>query len=210
MAKLKAPLLSLGASGAIAKTMVFFGWKGLNCVREYVVPSNPKTAAQLAQRAYVTAGVAMVHTAQARATNPLDSDDQVAYSALATAKGKIMTWFNQAVKLWVDVAVAVKTSVVYSDGTITDKTANSLNLRLWFNEETPNDLAAGKVYFGSTKTNLINAVTATIIAGIHIRLEDEDLSAFLTVGTKYFWQFRPDDVDPCVGADSGIYNFVAE
>jgi len=30
MAKLKAPLLSFGASGAIAKAIVYFGWKGLN------------------------------------------------------------------------------------------------------------------------------------------------------------------------------------
>jgi len=42
VSKLKAPLLSLGASGQIGKSLVFFGWKGLDVVREYVIPSNTK------------------------------------------------------------------------------------------------------------------------------------------------------------------------
>jgi len=49
MAKLKAPLMSLGASGALGKALVFFGWKGLDVVREYVIPANPKTTAQNTQ-----------------------------------------------------------------------------------------------------------------------------------------------------------------
>jgi len=46
MAKTTAPLLSLGASGTIAKTMTFGSWKGVGYVRQRVVPANPKTAAQ--------------------------------------------------------------------------------------------------------------------------------------------------------------------
>ncbi|MBA7687234.1 hypothetical protein ES703_95695 [subsurface metagenome] len=71
MAKLKAPLLSMGASGKIGDIMVFFPWKGINVVREYVIPANPKTALQIAQRAHVTEAVAYIHTAMADATNPL-------------------------------------------------------------------------------------------------------------------------------------------
>ena len=209
MAKLKAPLLSLGAAGAIGKTLVFFGWKGINAVREYVVPSNPKTALQLTQRGYVTDAVAMVHTAQARAVNPLDSDDQVAYSALAAAKGKIMTWFNQAVKLWVDVAVADKTSVVYSAGQNTTFEKDDFRLLVAFNEETPSDLAAGTFYLGTSKTNLIQSETAVITVGSHAALPAAAGFSGLTAGVKYYWQFRPDAGDPCEGADSGIYSGVA-
>ncbi|GAI75819.1 unnamed protein product, partial [marine sediment metagenome] len=46
MAKLKGPLFSLGASGALGEAVVYFPWKGLNVVREYVIPSNPKTDPQ--------------------------------------------------------------------------------------------------------------------------------------------------------------------
>ena len=210
MAKLKAPLMSLGASGSIADTLTFFPWKGINVVREYVIPANPKTALQVAHRAHLTAAVAGIHAAQARVGNPLNETDQVAYAALASAKGKIMTWFNMVVKLWVDVEVSLKTPCIYTDGVITDKDVSAIDAFIKLNEETPSDLADGKFYFGTSKTNLIHSAVAAITGGDKAVLVDEDLSAFLTAGTKYYWQFRPDTGDLCEGADSGIYNFVAE
>lgn len=209
MAKLKAPLLSLGASGQIAKSLVYFPWKGLNLVREYVIPSNPQTSGQTTQRSYVTAAVAAIHEAQAHAAQPMTSADQMAYAALASISFKIMTWFNMAVKLWVDVAVAAKTSIIYHEGVVSDKTCNSINISLQIIEETPSDLADGKFYFGTSKTNLIHSKTADVTAGDLVGITDEDCSAFLTAGFKYYWQFRPDTGDPCEGANSGIYNFLA-
>lgn len=50
MAKVKSPLLSLSASGSIAKTITFANWKGNAYVRELVIPANPRTAGQLEQR----------------------------------------------------------------------------------------------------------------------------------------------------------------
>ena len=44
------PLLSFGASGTIAKTMVFSKWKGRPYVRRHVVPSNPQTNEQTKTR----------------------------------------------------------------------------------------------------------------------------------------------------------------
>ena len=46
MAKVTGPLFSLSASGKIANAMVHFGWKGLNVVREWVIPANPKSGSQ--------------------------------------------------------------------------------------------------------------------------------------------------------------------
>lgn len=46
MAKTVMPLLSAEASGKIANTMVFFYWKGLNVVRRWVVPRNPRDIKQ--------------------------------------------------------------------------------------------------------------------------------------------------------------------
>ena len=57
MSKTIAPLLSLGASGQIAKTMVASRWKGINYMRRYVIPANPRTTGQQDQRAAVTASV---------------------------------------------------------------------------------------------------------------------------------------------------------
>lgn len=46
MARLTAPLLSLGASGSIAKSLVFASWKGIPYARVHVIPANPRSAAQ--------------------------------------------------------------------------------------------------------------------------------------------------------------------
>jgi len=53
MAKVTGPLFSLSASGKIADAMVFFGWKGINVVRGWVIPANPQSADQGDQRVAV-------------------------------------------------------------------------------------------------------------------------------------------------------------
>jgi len=50
MARLTAPLLSLGASGSIAKSLVYSTWKGVPYARVHVIPANPNTDAQKAVR----------------------------------------------------------------------------------------------------------------------------------------------------------------
>jgi len=210
MAKLKAPLMSLGAAGAIGKTLVFFGWKGLDVVREYVIPANPKTAAQTTQRGYVTEAVAKIHATQALASNPLDADDVTAYALYGACAATPRTWFNQAVANWVNTRVAGKIPCIFSDGTISDPTASSIDLIMYLNEKTASQLAAGKFYFGSSKTALIHSATATVTAGTSVALTSEDLSAFLTAGNKYYVQFRADAGDPCEGVRSGIYTFTAD
>ena len=210
MAKLKGPLFSLGASQQLGKTLVFFPWKGINAVREYVIPANPDTQAQKDQRDYVRKGVAMVHTAQADTMNPITSADQIAYSALAAAKGRIMTWFNQAIKLWIDTKVDGKIPIIYANGYMLDKSAIDACPILVINEETDETLIDGKFYLGSTKTNLIKTKVGHVVPGLRVYLESGEGFDDLTVGDKYFWQFRPDTGDDCAGADSGIYYFVAE
>lgn len=99
MAKLKAPLFSLSASGSLAKTLVYFNWKGINAVREHVVPTNPNTAAQQTQRGYMTAALAAFHAA------PYSALDITAWARLAGAEGLVMTGFNRMVKEYIDEAI---------------------------------------------------------------------------------------------------------
>lgn len=209
MAKLKAPLFSLGASGKLAGALVYFGWKGLDVVREYVIPSNPKTAAQTTQRGYLAAAVAKIHSSLALAANPLDQADLSAYSLLGTTRPTPRTWFNEIIKLWIDCKRLADIPIIYCDGTISDPTANSFDCLLQIEEETGSQLAAGKFYFGTSKTAMIHSAVATVVAGATVGLTNQDLSAFITAGVKYFMQFRPDVADPCEGANSGIYYFVA-
>lgn len=46
MAKVTGPLFSFSASGKIADAMVHFSWKGVNVVRQWVVPTNKMTSGQ--------------------------------------------------------------------------------------------------------------------------------------------------------------------
>lgn len=50
MARISGPFLSLGASGQVGSTIVASKWKGQPYLRQYVIPSNPQTAAQTATR----------------------------------------------------------------------------------------------------------------------------------------------------------------
>ncbi len=50
MAKITAPLLSFGASGSLAKTLVASKWKGRPYMRQHVIPANPKSVAQTLTR----------------------------------------------------------------------------------------------------------------------------------------------------------------
>lgn len=51
MARTTGPLMSLDASGTVAGTIVFSKWKGRNYVRQRVIPSNPRSPAQVGVRA---------------------------------------------------------------------------------------------------------------------------------------------------------------
>lgn len=50
MARVTGPLLSIGASGSIAKTQVYSKWKGRPYVRQHVVPANPRSTDQTITR----------------------------------------------------------------------------------------------------------------------------------------------------------------
>ncbi len=196
MAKLKAPLFSLGASGQIGKALVYFGWKGLNVVREHVVPSNPKTTAQTTQRGYLTDAVTRVHWAQARATNPLDEADVSAYALKGSTRPTPRTWFNEAIKMMVDCLVAGKNYPLFYDGAAVAG-ANQIVFTCYAHLQAPTNAT---IFYGTSKTALINSVAATKTG-----TKFDKTIAGLTSGVKYFFQLRADAADPAEGAYSGIY-----
>lgn len=196
MAKLKAPLLSLGASGAIGKTLVFFAWKGLNVVREYVIPTNPRTKPQTTQRDYLTDIVGKIHAAQASETHPLTAIDVRAYALWASVVQAATTWFNQAVRNGVDQLVKGLRECVFSGG-VTTPDAEQLTVEVWSIGIAP---TAGKFRYGTSKTALINSIDSTPVGGSNAAIISD-----LTTGVKYFWQFVPTEPGTILGTKSGIY-----
>lgn len=196
MAKLKAPLMSLGASGAIGKALVYFGWKGLDVVREYVVPANPKTALQTTQRGYLTDIVDKIHTAQASATHPLTALDITAFALWASVIQAATTWFNQVVRNGVDQLVAGLREAIFTSG-VTTPGVDKLDVEIWNLGIAP---TAGKFWYGTSKTALVNSVASTHVGG-----SSAASITGLTTGVKYFWQFRPTLPATILGTKSGIY-----
>lgn len=95
MAKLKAPLLSFGASGKIAGALVYFPWKGVNAVREYVVPANPRSALQIAQRGIFEGAVDAWHSLT------FTDADRIAWNRFAGVLAAIMSGFNAFMRVYI-------------------------------------------------------------------------------------------------------------
>lgn len=197
MAKLKAPLLSLGATASIGKTLTFFPWKGLNVVREYVIPTNPNTTLQQTQRGYLTLVVTSIHDMMASATHPLGEVDKTAYALWASVVQAATTWFNQAVRNGIGQLIAGLTTRFWGDGHSTPG-VGTLAVGLW---EINAVTTAGDFWYGTSRTALINSQPDVPVVNHHMAT-----LAGLTAGVKYFWQFRPTAPAGVVGADSGIYH----
>lgn len=201
MAKLKGPLFSLGATQQLGKALVFFGWKGLDVVREYVIPANPKTALQVTQRGYLTAAVADVHAAQGHATVPMLAADYSAYALWASVVKAATTWFNQVVRCFIDQNVAGLTGTTYRGGIVTPG-VGSLDIVLRSDEVDGATITGGNFHYGTSKSALINTIAAVVVAvnnAVQVTIPG------LVAGVKYFIQFRPTAAAAGVGADSGIY-----
>jgi len=196
VAKVKAPLFGLGASGKLGGALVYFGWKGLDVVREYVIPANPKTTKQTPQRGHLTNIVGKIHAAQASATHPLTALDIAAYGLWAGVVQSATTWFNQAVRNGIDLLVKGLRECVFSGGVVTPA-ADQLTIEVWSLGIAP---TAGKFFYGTSRTAMINSIASTPVGG-----SNAAIITGLVTGTKYFMQFVPSAPASLVGTKSGIY-----
>lgn len=201
MAKLTAPLFSFGASGKIADSLVYFPWKGLDAVRQYVIPANPRSADQVTQRGHLTDAVATIHDAMALATDPLNTDDKTAYALLASVHKAAQTWFNEAVRQFVNQRVAGRYGCIYRDGTVTPGSGQLQLVLKWTKDATSsNTITAGKGYIGTSKSAMLTSVDAVIASG-----EITCTFTNLTAGQKYYMTFKSTAHDDFDGTQSGIY-----
>jgi len=119
MAKVKAPLFGFSASGKLANSLVYMKWKGINDVRQYVIPANPKTAGQVTQRGYMTSAVTLWHT------TPLIAADLTAWNVFATTLAQTMSGFNSFVRKVIDALKDSKTFQALSNADFASVTATA-------------------------------------------------------------------------------------
>lgn len=204
MAKVVSPLFSFSASGALAKSLVYFPWKGIPCVRQWVTPSNPNTDAQQTQRGNLRACVDDIHAAILAALKPFAEADRVAYATLASTFARPRTWFNSICKIWLDQLRSGNLSTVYRGGSVVPGDGTLL-VTLYADEIIAAKITTGNFMYGTSKTLLLNTMAATP------DLENFEMTATitgLTNGVKYFIQFQPTDTADFIGAESGIFSGV--
>jgi hypothetical protein len=112
MAKVTGPLLSLDASGSVASVITFSRWKGINYVRQRVIPTYSNTFKQVAIREVIKQAT--------QAWAGLGITLQTAYNEAASGMG--MSGFNLFVRDAVGKNYDATTSP-YFDGTLVEPTS---------------------------------------------------------------------------------------
>lgn len=92
MAKVSGPLFSLDARGQVGKAIVYSFWKGVNYVRQHVVPQNPQSADQVAVRNLITDASQLWETNGTDGTTTIDAAYKTAYETAAA--GQKYSGFN--------------------------------------------------------------------------------------------------------------------
>lgn len=146
MAKVKAPLFSFGARGQLGETLVYFPWKGIDVVRTYVIPANPQTAGQQAQRTKLENAVDDWHGIG------LDADDVTAQNRLATVLPTPMSGFNAFVRDHINIAISGETPDMGFDGGVSDAGSGTFDCTI----EEGGSADAADFVWGYSPTSLIN------------------------------------------------------
>lgn len=192
MAKVNAPLFSFGASGKLANSLVFMSWKGLATVRQYLVPANPKSAGQTAQRTKLTNAVAAWHTVAITAI------DQIAWNSLAALAAKPLSGFNKFVKEHIRIVTAGDTFELLTAGAAAPGAAGELDVTI----DSGDGVSATVAKWGVKKTLLLTEEALAFAAGSWT-----GTISGLTTGTRYYVQFS--QVAAGVEGISGIYEGIA-
>ncbi len=126
MAKVRGALFSLNASGQLGDALVYGRWKGEAYAREYVIPTNPRTPAQEAQREAVKQAVSFWQLPQ------LAEYVRSAFNRAASRVATAMSGANLATRSWLafrkaeaDSNVALSGIAVYAGSTVADMVALS-------------------------------------------------------------------------------------
>lgn len=146
MAKVKGPLMSMGATGQLGKSLVFMTWKGIKDVRTHVVPANPRSDGQVAQRNVMKSAVASWHAVLFNAL------DLAAFNVLASLQAGIMSGFNAFCKLFINCANTAIEALIPYGMVVSSNTGGSFGISL-----TLAGNCAGKLRWGSSATVMGNS-----------------------------------------------------
>lgn len=166
MAVVDAPLFSFNARGKLANALVYFGWKGLNVVRSYVIPSNPDTAAQQTQRTRLTDAVTDWHDIGLIALGV------TAWNRFAATLSDPQSGFNAFCGDHIDIDVAGQTPDMGFNGTVADDADGTFTMTI--DEDGAADGA--ELDWGTSPTSLINTEAGAEAADTWTAAPADDVS----------------------------------
>lgn len=152
MAKAKLPLLGVQARGQLGKSIVYFPWKGIQCVRTHVYPAQPRTGPQLAVRADFTAHINAWHDALMLAA------DKVAWNLFASVSKRAASGFNEFVGFCRGVLVSGDALAYLRSLIVSTNTGGVITATFKSSDDTVRDIT---VYYGYSKTFIPSTVVAT-------------------------------------------------
>ena len=198
MAILKGPMLSLDARGQFAKSMVFSGWKGLKTARQYVVPANPSTAGQIAQRAVMASVVAFYNQSIAEA--PI----LTAFALSAQRDSRALSGCNFAVGMFAK-ALALYATAVGPSAIDTETKADIIVdvLKLTDGAVAGAQSETYGLYLGKTISTMVYQSEDTPDASNQLNWGTLGLDD----STKYYWQIKLRNAGAVVASITGIHSF---
>lgn len=206
MVKVNGPMFSLDASGTLADAITFSRWKGRPYVRERVIPSNPRSGAQVGRRAmftYLSQEWAAI-IASAKATWQDLADELVASPFNAYVSENMKRWHNFLTPTTNYPAAEINAE---SDETLSAATWEENRIRL-DSEITVINQAWGTVIYAQ----LAGAVTPTVGTAIILVAHDtiDTFETFWTPPSVGTWHFdmTPFTGDGIIGAATGAVNAV--
>jgi len=188
-------MMSLGASGTLADAITFSIWKGRPYVRERVIPSNPKSGAQIGRRAmlkFLSQYWTILATADKATWQDL-ADEIVASPFHAYIKQNLEYWHNFLSPSQVIARAQVGagsnraiTTCAWEENRIKISTTATIANQYW-----------GIIYFASLTTPIVEAVGKAIIVELDIDLLARD--TFWTPPSVATWYF-----DSMTFSDDGV------
>jgi succinate dehydrogenase hydrophobic anchor subunit len=171
MAKVTSPLFSMGASGQLGKSLVYMTWKGIDDVRQYVIPANPRSALQVAQRGFFSAAVALWHA------TAFNAADKAAFNLWASQAATPRSGFNQFID-----SVATGLRLVHTWNAISAIVVSVIAATTFHIAATgkTGDTYTGKIGLTPSTMNTVFEVTNTAGA---LTADPADLIA----STTYYW-----------------------
>jgi hypothetical protein len=153
MAKLTAPLLSLGASGQIGKAIVYTSWKGIDVGKQYVIPANPNSDPQKTQRGYLTSAMNLWKSI----AFPMNALDRANFDRKAGIQSSPLSGFNQYIKQYINTKILSVTPLNIFNTVEVSKAAGAVQITCSSQSSTINV----QLNMGSQITNLATAIGRT-------------------------------------------------